>query len=89
MTIALNQDYPTTGALSVSEVDAPETYTLYVFQYSDWIIGNQASPYAVGQSGLNHDGSWISVVYVASGTYTVVVRNQQSMVEIAPHLEVT
>jgi hypothetical protein len=86
--IALDQDYPTTGALTVTEVASPETYTLYVFEYDDWQIGNQLPAYARGQSELNSDGSWASTIYVVYGAYTVVVRNGTSTVVIRPYLNV-
>lgn len=84
--ITLTQDYPTAGALKVTQVPSPETFTLYVFLYSDWQVGNQSSIYAKGQTGLNADGTWQQPVCVLSGVYNIVVTNGTTTCVIASHL---
>lgn len=85
--VTLTQDYPTTGALKVTQVPSPEAFTLYVFEYNDWLVGNQSSIYAVGQTGLNPDGSWQDPICVLSGnSFNVVVTNGVTTCVIASHL---
>lgn len=86
--ITLNQDFPTVAALQVTQVQHPEGYTLYLFLYSDWQIGNQSSIYAKGQTSLNADGSWQTPICVLEGTYNVVVTNGVTTCVIASHLSI-
>jgi hypothetical protein len=86
--ITLTQDYPTAGTLKVTQVRSPETFTLYVFLYSDWIVGNQSSIYAKGQTGLNPDGTWQDPICVLSGVYNAVVTNGTTTCVIASHLSI-
>ena len=86
--VALNQNYPTSNALKVTQVPLPATYTLYVFEYADWQTGNQSSSYAVGQSALYANGTWVTTLYLLAGTYTIVIRSNSTAVVIAAHLVV-
>ena len=84
----VNQDYPTAGSLVVTQVTRPQDYTLYIFDYNDWQTGDQSSSFAVGQTTLNPDGSWVTSVYLLTGTYTVVIRNGSATLVIKPHLSI-
>ena len=86
--VTLSQNYPTTGALTVTEVTSPQLYTLYVFLTSDWSVGRQATSYAQGQTALNPNGTWQSPIYVPSGIYTIVVISSTSVTVIASSLSV-
>lgn len=87
--VTINNNYPTSNALSVTERPHPNLYTLYIFMYSDWQIGNQSTSYAVGQTALNTDGSWVDSINVIPGAYTIVISNGSTTVVIAQNLTVT
>ncbi len=86
--ITLSQDYPTAGALTITQVESPEDYTLYAFLYTDWQDGNQAVSYSKGQTGLNADGSWKNPILVLSDIYNLVVSNGITTCVVAFHLSV-
>jgi hypothetical protein len=87
--ITVNQNYPTTNALKVTQVSSPATYTLYIYFYTDWQIGNQATNYSVGQTGLNSDGTWINNIVVVPGVYNIVINNGSTSVVISSNLSIT
>jgi hypothetical protein len=66
----------------------PDTYILSVYSASDWTNGNRSTAYAKGQTGLNPDGSWKNSIFVLSGIYTIVLRNQTTTIVIAPNYTV-
>jgi hypothetical protein len=57
----LTQNYPTTNFLKVTQVSNPEEYTLYLFLYSDWQVGKQATSFSKGQTQLNSDAAFLLV----------------------------
>lgn len=84
----IDQDYPTTGALTVTQVESPENYTLYIYRYQDWQAGNQDTSDAVGQTQLNSDGTWIDGIYVINDSYNVVITDGSFVLVISNNLTV-
>lgn len=68
---SINQNYPTTNALLVTISD-PQLYTIYIFKYSDWIVGRQNPLYSLAQSAVNPDGTWQGVFNPISQTYSEI-----------------
>jgi len=57
----INENYPTADALLVPGPNQ-SSYTIFIYQYSDWLAGNQGTLYALAQSGVNSDGTWQGVL---------------------------
>ena len=83
----LNQDYGGTGALLVT-LSQPETYTLQVYQSSDWDQNRRVDAYALGSSAVNADGSWVSSVSVPPGSYHIVLSKFREQTILKAYLEV-
>ena len=67
----INQDYPTPGFLLVPPPN-PNLYTVYIFNYSDWVVGKQNPLYAIAQSAVNPNGTWLGVLDPISQTYSPI-----------------
>ncbi len=57
----IDENYPTADALLVPGPNQ-SSYMVFIYQYSDWIAGNQGTVYALAQSGVNSDGTWQGVL---------------------------
>lgn len=68
----IDQDYPTTGALTVPGPNQ-SSYTVFVYTYANWSLGNTDTLYAINSTAINTDGSWVDQIGVPSSVmYTVV-----------------
>jgi len=85
----LDENQGSPNALKVTQVSSPENYILYVFDSQDWQNGNQNVPYSLGQTGLNHNGTWQSKIEVLPGTYHIVISNGTQTIVISPFLAVS
>jgi len=90
--VNLTQDTGGTGAL-VPTLPIPfssgppavdlSQYLLMVFQSSDWDVGRIDNTYALGITELDVAGNWItSPIYVISGTYHVIIRNNYGTTKV-------
>lgn len=68
---SIDQNYPSTNFLLVPG-PIPQSYTVYIFKYSDWALGNQSPNYAVAQSAVNSDGTWKGVFDPITQTYSAI-----------------
>src|SRR5665213_239680 len=74
----IDQNYPTSNALLVPGPNQ-STYTVFIFNYSDWAVGNQDPIYAIAQSGVNTDGTWKGVFDPILQTYSPVTLSESSI----------
>lgn len=80
--VSLTQNTPTTNALQVT-VPNPSTYTLYVYDSSDWATGNTDTFDALAFTQINSSGNWLTAtLYVIPGTYHIVIRNGSGAVQV-------
>jgi len=87
--ILLNQDYGGTDALRATGLsDDPTTYQLLVFLASDWLGNRRDNANAVGITGLDSNGRWLSGIFVGAGVYIIVVRKPTQTYVIAYSLSV-
>ena len=81
-TVLLTQNTPTANALQVTIAD-PSSYTLYVYNSSDWTGGNTDTFYALDSTQLDSSGNWLTTpIYVIPGTYHIVIRNGAGAVQV-------
>jgi hypothetical protein len=87
--ILLTQNIPTSNALMVT-VPNPSSYTLYVYNSSDWASGNTDTFYALDSTQLDSYGNWLTTpIYVIPGTYHIVIRDNTGTVTVLmPYLQV-
>ena len=86
---SLTQNFGTTGALRITAVN-PTSYTLYVFDSSTWIEGNQDPLFALGSTSLDASGNWINPITVSTpGTYHIVIINPTQTQVSFPYLKVS
>lgn len=84
----LNQDYLSPGYLRITAAN-PQTYTLFVFNSSDWEQGRQDTSFALGSSSLDTSGNWVNTLTVATpGTYHIVIMNSTTTQVAFPFLSV-
>lgn len=80
--LTLTQDYGGSGALKVG-IPKSATYTLYVYNSSDWATGNTATYMAIAYTALDSSGNWLTPsLYVVPGTYHIVIRNGAGAVQV-------
>ena len=87
--ILLTQNTPTANALKVT-ASSPSSYTLYVYNSSDWASGNTDTFYALDSTQLDSYGNWLTTpIYVIPGTYHIVIRDNTGTVTVLmPYLQV-
>jgi hypothetical protein len=68
----IDQNYPTANALLVPGPNQ-SSYTVFVYNYSDWSLGNQSTLYAIAQSQVNSDGTWVGVFDPIDQSYSKVM----------------
>lgn len=68
----IDQNYPTANALLVPGPNQ-SSYTVFVYNYSDWVLGNQSTLYAIAQSQVNSDGTWVGVFDPIDQSYSKVM----------------
>jgi hypothetical protein len=87
--ILLTQNTPTANALRVTAAN-PTSYTLYVYNSSDWTSGNTGTFYALDSTQLDSSGNWLTTpIYVIPGTYHIVIRDSTGAVTVLkPYLQV-
>jgi hypothetical protein len=74
-----------TGGANALQVTAasPMSYTLYVYNSSDWQTGNTDTSAAVGYTQLDSSGNWLTTpIYLTSGTYHVIIRDGAGAVTV-------
>lgn len=72
-TISFTQDWGSVGRFKVT-LDNPNTYTLYVFNSSDYAIGKNIPTYALASTGIDTNGNWVTPsITLLHGTYSVVL----------------
>lgn len=65
-----------TNALQVTQVSDPQDFLLFLFNASDWQVGNTNPQFAVASTQLDSGGNWLSQpLVVTPGTYVVVIQN--------------
>ena len=80
--VSLTQDTPTSNALQVTVPNA-SSYTLYVYNSSDWTTGNTDTSQALDSTQLDSSGNWLTTpIYVIPGTYHIVIRNGAGAVQV-------
>ena len=80
--VSLTQNTPTPNALQVTVPNA-SSYTLYVYNSSDWTGGNTDTFYALDSTQLDSSGNWLTTpIYVIPGTYHIVIRNGAGAVQV-------
>jgi len=88
-TVYLNQNYGGTNNLLVI-VPYPNTYVLYVFDSSQWVLGNQTPDFALGTTALTTNGDWVnSILVVVPGTYHIVIMDSTTTEVLYPFLVVS
>src|SRR5665213_3280964 len=75
---SIDQNYPTANALLVPGINR-RLYTVFIFNYSDWSVGNQDPIYAIAQSGVNADGTWRGVFDPITQTYSPITLSESSI----------
>ena len=81
-TKTVNHNFPTTNALSVTQVLKPTDYKIYAYLKDDWASGLRDLSQTLGHSGLNSDGSWMSTITLVPGSYTIVILNSSDSLVI-------
>lgn len=71
--VALYQDYGFAGQLLITQVLDPSDYILYVFNSSDWSIGNTDPLYALGSTPLMSNGDWTNQVFIGTPSTVHIV----------------
>ena len=80
--VLLTQNTPTANALQVTAPN-PSSYTLYVYNSSDWTSGNTDTFFALDSTQLDSSGNWLTTfIYVVSGTYHIVIRDGSGAVTV-------
>lgn len=75
-TVNLTQDYGFVGALQLTGIAQPQTYTIYLFRSQDWQSGNTAVPYAIAATPVDTRGNWVTTPLILNkDTYHVVAMN--------------
>jgi hypothetical protein len=70
---ALNEDYLSPDNLLI-RVAHPETFTLFIFNSSDWEQGRTDTLNAIGNTSLDTAGNWVnSIVVPDASTYHIVI----------------
>lgn len=86
--IALTQNYGSTNKFQVT-LPNPQSYTLYIYNSSDWTVGNTSMPYVVNSTAIDTNGNWVTpTLNVVSGTYNIVITNSTSTKVLAAFLVV-
>lgn len=76
----VDENYPTTNALLVPGPNQ-SSYTIFIYNYSDWVLGNQSTLYSLAQSQVNTNGTWVGVFDPISQTYSPVTLPQLNIDE--------
>jgi hypothetical protein len=80
--VSVTQNTGGSGAL-LPVITNTASYTLYLYNSSDWLSGNTDTSQAAGSTALDASGNWLqSPVTVLHGTYHFVLRNNAGVVVV-------
>lgn len=74
---SIDQNYPTSNALLVPGPNQ-SSYTVYIFNYSDWVVGKNSPIYSIAQSAVNSDGTWVGVLDSISQVYYPITLSESA-----------
>jgi hypothetical protein len=86
--VVLDHNYGGTDALIIHE-DRPEEFKLYIYLSADWDLNKRSDDDAIGITGLDREGRWLSKIRVSPDKYHLVLKKFRTVKIIKPRMQVS